>query len=339
MPGAIEPLRTDHVERAPADPTAPAPARARRSKTAIVLDDTMVEAARKTLLRHWKRAREAEPGARKGRDSEQVHDLRVALRRLRVALQVFADYLDRDAFRPFRRRLRRTARALGAVRDLDVLKEKTRRYLDTLPEDRGADLDPILAVWKTEHARARRRLIAWLDSGAFVRFKGEFDEFLRGPEIARRRHAGDRVRDMVPVALLSGWTSVRSLDESVTAPDAQAEQLHRLRIAGKRLRYTLEFFAPVLGAGADPLIERVTRLQDHLGDLQDAVVACTVLQGFLDERQRHSAPAPAVAPGVTAYLAARQREIQTQLRTFPNVWAPVRATEFKKELLALIADW
>lgn len=350
MPGEIKPLRPEpFVAEEPADqPLIPR----RPPKDAITLDDTMAEAARKTLWRHWKRARDAEPVARGGADVEGVHDLRVAVRRMRVALRVFRDWLDREATRPLRRRLRRTAWRLGAVRDLDVFYDKTQRHLDTLPEDRRTELDALLAAWSTQHSRARAELMAWLGSGKFRRFKAEAGEFLQKPEVDvdRPRSSppiGDRVRDVVPILLLRGLTAVRAHGERVAGPDAPLERFHRLRIACKRLRYTLEFFERVLGAPAERLIGQLTDVQDHLGNLQDAVVACGILQNFLASgtwteaghaHERH-APSTAVAPGVAAYLDVRQREIQTLVRTFPEVWTPVRVTGFKKELLALIADW
>ena len=349
MPGEIKPWRPDLVI---AEHSAPPPVQMRPPKGAVTLDDTMAEAARKTLRRQWKRARAAEPRARDGGDIEGVHDLRVAVRRMRVALRVFRDYLDREATRPVRKALRRTAGLLGAVRDLDVFHDKTQRYLDTLPAERGTELDPLLAAWKARHTDARTDMLAWLGSRKFARVEAEFGARLRHPEgEAERRsadgRAGDRVRDAAPIVLLSGLTAVRAHGERVAGPDAALADLHRLRIVCKRLRYALEFFARVLGAPAERLIGELTDVQDHLGNLQDAVVACGILRHFLasgtwagDERaHRRRALSRAVVPGVAAYLDVRQREIQTLVRAFPAVWAPIRSTGFQKELLALIADW
>jgi triphosphatase len=348
--GHIEPFPTERTGHPSAETAVAAPARSRGP--ALALDDTMAEAARKVLARHWERARKAEPGARGGVDIEHVHDMRVALRRMRVALRIFAGYLDRGAFRPFRKRLRRTARRLGAVRDLDVFHEKTRRYLGALDEQRHGDLDALLDAWRREHARARRRLITWLDSDAYGKFASEFDDFLRGRDgregrSARRGSGTHRVRDEAPLALLAGWAAVRAHDRTVSAPHVAPEELHRVRIACKRLRYTLEFFSRVLGPGADPLIGRLTQIQDHLGDLQDAVVAGAALHEFLasggwsgEGKHRRPRPLPpAAARAVTAYVAARQREASSLVESFPRVWAAIPSTEFKREMLELIADW
>ena len=92
-------------------------------------DDTMAEAADKILLFQLRRMIEHEPGTRKGEDIEELHDMRVATRRMRAALRLFEAFLDPEALRPFLKTLRRTGRTLGAVRDLDVFWEKT----ETLP--------------------------------------------------------------------------------------------------------------------------------------------------------------------------------------------------------------
>ncbi len=107
--------------------------------------------------------------------------MRVATRRMRAAYQVFGDYLDMEQMAPFLKGLRRTGRALGAVRDLDVFWEKTQHYLDTLPPDQPHDLGPLRAVWEAEREVARERMVAYLDSKRCARFTKEFGEFLQTP--------------------------------------------------------------------------------------------------------------------------------------------------------------
>ena len=326
----------------------------RRSAPKIKLDDTMAEAARKTLLLHWGRMLEHEQGAREGSDIEQVHDMRVATRRMRAALRVFAEYLDADAFKPFAKMLRRTARALGAVRDLDVFREKAQPYIDTLPAERQAELDGLLAAWQTEYQRARSELVTLFDSAAFASFKTEFDSFLRTPGAGalpidenNDNPVAHRVRDVLPMILLRGYADVRAYEESVNKPDVPLTRLHQLRIASKGLRYTLEFFADVIDPESKVLIDQVKELQDHLGNLQDAVVACNVLHDFLtwgkwsdvEQKSPRRRRTLIVAPGVATYLAARQNEIHELVQTFPQIWSPIIHADFKRQLLALIAAW
>ena len=314
-------------------------------------DDTMAEAARKTLCFHLQRMLYHESGTRLGTDIEELHDMRVATRRMRAALRVFRDRLNMKEMAPFAKGLRRTGRALGAVRDLDVFREKVQTYLDTLPAERKAELDPLLSAWQAQRERARQEMIAYLDSARYVRFKEQFSSFLQTPgagALPTLTADGDliphRVRHVVPVIVQARLASVRAHGEWVIAPDAPLERFHCLRIASKELRYALEFFQEVLGPESKALVAMMKALQDHLGNLQDAVVACNLLRDFLTWGTWGHAPgseqpwptSPIVAPGVATYLAIRQTEIQTLVQTFPEVWAPIASRTFQKRLAAAL---
>ncbi len=327
----------------------------RSAKPRLSLNDTMAEAGRKTLLFHFQRMLDHETGTRAGDAIEELHDMRVATRRLRAARRVFVDYLDAPTLQPFAKSLRQAGRALGAVRDLDVFHEKTQHYLDQLPVERRAELDLLMAAWQTEHDRARGELLAFLDDAAYARFKIEWRKLLRTPGTGAAPGIPEegepltyRVRDVLPVVLLGGLAAVRAFDATFEKKDVPLTRYHQLRIASKRLRYTLEFFEPVLAPEAKTLIEQIKRLQDHLGNLQDAVVTCNVLRDFLmwgewhstsAVRKRKRAGALVVAPGVAAYLATRQAEIQQLIATFPEAWQPVLSPEFRQQLLALLLAW
>ncbi len=312
----------------------------------------MAEAARKTLLFHFQRMLAHEAGTRLGQDIEELHDMRVATRRMRAALRLFADSLDPVALAPFARALRRAGRALGAVRDLDIFRQKAQRYRDRLPPDQAAGLEPLLAAWEAQYQRARQELLSFLDGERYARLREHFGELLRtpgaaaGPALAAdgspRPHL---LRHVVPGMLHQTLAAVRAYDEWLRAPDAPLSRYHQLRIASKGLRYALEFFREVLAPEAGELIERMKGLQDHLGDLQDAVVACGILRDYLTwgtwghgEGRPPDWPAePIVAPGVAAYLVARQLEIQHLVAAFPPVWARVHGPEFAQLLAASVA--
>ncbi|MFQ5342683.1 MAG: CHAD domain-containing protein [Anaerolineae bacterium] len=314
-------------------------------------DDSMAEAARKTFYVHFQRMAYHEPGTRLGEDIEELHDMRVATRRMRAAVPVFGDYLDPKQMKPYIRGLRRTGRALGAVRDLDVFGEKMQAYLDTLPAEQQGALDPLLAVWAAEREAARERMLTYLDSDRYRRFKERFGEFLQYPgagALPVMSEAGEprphRLRHVVPIVVYDRLAHVRAYDEWVAGSNVPLGRLHQLRIAVKRLRYTLEFFQEVLGPEAGDVIDECKTLQDHLGDLQDAGVASNLLRDFLTwgtwghkEGKKVSLPAaPVVAPGVAAYLAAKQSEIQHLASTFPDAWARFQSPAFSRSVAAAV---
>jgi CHAD domain-containing protein len=88
------------------------------------------------------------------------------------------------------------------------------------------------------------------------------------------------------------------------------------------------------------------KLQDHLGDLQDAVVASEILRDFLtwgtwghaEGKEQAALPSePIVAPGVAIYMADKQRELQQLMAGFPQVWGYFQSRRFKKAVAAVVA--
>lgn len=323
-------------------------------KPGLSADDTMPEAARKTLLYHLQKMMLHEPGTRDGEDPEELHDMRVATRRMRAALRVFQAYLDMEEYKPFLKAMRETGSELGAVRDLDVFMIKTQTYIDGLPPEDRQGLDPLVRAWRAERARARAELLGYLDSERYQRFKERFEAFLRVPGAGAGRTIGgdgeplpNRVGDVLPGVIFDRLAHVKAYDGPISQPDAPLAVFHQLRITSKGLRYTLEFFQEVLGPDSKPLIDRTKRVQDHLGDLQDAVVTCDVLLGFLGSgtwgaprggKRSSRFLFPVNAPGVAAYMAVKQGEIERLMHTFGPTWDLMRGSEFSRPLAELVAS-
>ncbi len=338
------PLIASEIEEPPAVELPSAPG--------IEPEDPMSEAGRKTFYFHYQRMIYHEPGTRLGEDIEALHDMRVATRRMRAAFRVFGPYYKPKAVAAYGKGLKRTGRALGPVRDLDVFRAKTHAYLSTLPESQQGDLNRFLAVLQAHRESARQIMNAYLDSARYARFRERFGQFvetqgmgtwsvlLKGGE--PRPH---RVRHVAPMIIYQRLATVRAYDEWVSIPDPPPERLHALRIACKRLRYTLEFFREVLGPDTGALIKSIVTIQDHLGNLQDGIVARALLEDFLDRGTwgSNTGPGeqittPADVHGVQAYLAARQHEMEHLLETFPEVWQPVHEREFSQKIAQAVAD-
>ena len=322
-------------------------------RPSLSADDTMGEAAGKTLSFHFQRMLYHEPGTRTGEDIEELHDMRVAARRMQAAFRVFGPYVDGKRLKPMRKGARRTRGKLGSVRDLDIFWEKTERYLKDLPPERQNDLMPLKEAWEAEREQAREAMLAYLDSGRYARFKERSVALLNMAatwELPALTNKGEavphRVRHVVPAAVYGQAAGVLAYDEWVNGPDLSLKRLHRLRIAGKRLRYTLEFFQPVLAPQTADLIKQMKRLQDHLGDLQDAVVASELLRDFItwggwgdakDRKEAKGSREPLVVPEVAVYLADKQAELQKLIDGFPKVWAAFQGAEFRQMVAVVVA--
>jgi CHAD domain-containing protein len=307
----------------------------------VLPDDPMSEAGRKVLRFHFQRMLEHEPGTRLGEDIEELHDMRVATRRMRSAFRVFNAFFDPDALRPFLKGLQRTGRALGSVRDLDVFMEKARRYRAGITEEERSDLDPLLAIWQEQRDAARAKMLAHLDSKRYQVFVGEFDRFLSTEGAgalppSTGKPTPVRVDQVVPAMIFTRYGVVRGYEAVIE--NASLETLHALRIDCKRFRYAMEFFREVLGPEAGKVIEDVVVVQDHLGDLQDADVACHLLIEFLDQWSEKERRDRINISGVTGYLVAKQSELRELVDAFPEIWHHFNRIEIRRTLAKAISE-
>jgi CHAD domain-containing protein len=296
----------------------------------ILVSDSMAEAARKTLRFHLLRMMANEAGTREGVDIEALHDMRVATRRMRTAFYVLADAIDTNATAPYLKELKRTGRVLGHIRDLDVFREKAQAYLGAFAKSIPPDLTLLKSAWDAEHARARSKLIEYLDSERYTQFKHAFTTYLEIPAAPTpASNATQRVTvalpDLIAERLVEFYTCKTRLDQ----PSADLTDYHQMRIVTKYLRYTLEYFREVLGPEVEQAIDELKVLQNHLGALQDAVVASTHLHNIITwgtwlrpvEEHLRWTPTPLTAPDIGAYLEFRQTESRRLVRTFPEAWA------------------
>jgi CHAD domain-containing protein len=185
-------------------------------------------------------------------DPEHLHNLRVALRRSRCALQLFREDLGPERCQSLRTALGRVARPLGQVRDLDLLLARLPR---ALAQTGASDGESLAALLMEERRRRREDLLPLLLSRPFQRARQALHRV--------RTWAGVRAaRPLAPDIPALLWQAATPLHALRKRPIFTEAELHALRIRLKTLRYTLEFLG---GGGVRPII----RLQDCLGALQD----------------------------------------------------------------------
>ena len=310
-------------------------------KPGILRDDPMSEAGRKTFLFHFVRMLANEDGTREGSDIEELHDMRVATRRMRSAMRVFRPYYQKKAIRPFLKGLRQTGRALGSVRDLDVFMENATAYLQTLPPEDQTSLDPLLSSWEVQREAARAKMLTHLDSNNYNRFVSGFGEFLTtqgaGAILPKpSKPTADRVFQIIPVLIYHHLEVVLAYENVLEG--APLETHHALRIDMKRFRYILEFFQEVLGDEVKPVIADAVAIQDHLGALNDADVACQILIEYLDDWREKDQRERINIQGVTQYLIAQQTTLRALVDTFPEQWEHFTRKEMRRELGLAVAN-
>jgi CHAD domain-containing protein len=274
--------------------------------TEVTADLPLAAAGARVMLEQLARIESFEAGARSGDDPEDVHRMRVATRRLRAARRVFEDALDGASLDRANEALKALATALGKVRDLDVFVTALRAHAAAAPAADRPALERLIAGREQARPGAQAELRALLDGGAVDYLRGEFRRLLEAiaARTARKTHTGkgrERVRRAAPRLIVKALRRLYRDEDDLLAPDST--ELHERRIMAKRARYAGEFFAPAFGNALQEPIERLTAVQDVLGEVHDADVAVADLLGEIERVSR--VPAEAADAGPIARLAAR----------------------------------
>lgn len=296
----------------------------------------MAEACRAIWSEQFMRLLLNEAGARFSDDPEYVHDARVSIRRARAAARIYQGYFKPKAVGTLLKRLRRTARLFGAVRDLDVAIAKLQSYQGKTRKKSAGDLQTTLDDWVARRAVAHAELVKWLDSKKYAAFVADFLQFCRTPNagaVDLRPAPGEamtpcQLRHVAPPMLLSNFASVRAYEVWFDlADEVPVETLHRLRIECKYLRYNLEFMLGLLGPDGAEIVALLRQLQDDLGDLNDAVVSSQML----------TAEGGAQESSLSQYGQAQEKLIAKLRKQLREDFARFVAEKNRARLLAAIA--
>jgi CHAD domain-containing protein len=271
-------------------------------RTTISPTDAVGEVALAVLRRHFSAMLRKEPGTRLGDDIEELHDMRVASRRLRAAIALFADSLP-VASGELRDELGWIGRTIGAVRDLDVQIAQLDSWIDVLPEPDREPLARLRALLVDERVEARTEMLQALDSARYARFVRRFGTMLRSRTGTRTPAARAAVPELVGRRYRALRKAARRLDGG-----AEPADYHRTRIAGKRFRYALEFVADVYPGATARVVRRTVALQDLLGAYQDGQVATERLRRLAAERGAELGPSTVFAMGEIAERYRREME-------------------------------
>jgi CHAD domain-containing protein len=268
--------------------------------------ETPFEKLRVRLRAQLREVERHDPGTRLGRGPESLHDMRVAVRRLRALLHTGRPLLLTDSDE-LDARLRELGAALGAVRDLDVLLHRLRAETAELGAPDAAHAKSLLAVLSRERTSARRQLLTLLQSDAYLTL---LDDTAAAIGSLEPSYAGPSLDDLTAHAS-------KKLRKAVSALPAEPSdvELHAVRKKAKRTRYAAEL------ARRRKVVRRAKALQDALGEHQDAVVASHRLRELATN-----------APGERAIAAGRLIERETDYRAAARAQWPKAWKELKKAL-------
>lgn len=227
--------------------------------------------AQDLIQQHLQRVVKGHQRVKDRHDPEPLHQMRVAMRRLRTTLQQFAPLLVLPAA-VSDRRLAKSVRRLGLARDLDVLQGRlVETFLPQLPEQEQQTLRPVLRALRRERDLAQEHLEDVLRSSGHLEMVAALQHWLKRPQFtalaalpAREWLLEWQLPYLQTLMLHPGW--------SVTRPAGDPDTLHELRKQLKTARYRLENLAPHCSAELQGWIGHLKQGQDLLGELNDLLV-------------------------------------------------------------------
>jgi CHAD domain-containing protein len=272
-------------------------------------------------------------GVQLSEDIESVHRMRVASRRLRNGLELFKECLPGKKAKTCRDDVQKITRALGKARDLDIQIELLTRFYD---DDLDAPSKPgyarLLLRLKQRRAKAQSKIdttVHKLQEGQILaKMSARFEKLLRKadqtgqltPELYQK--AFDEIADSLTAFLAY---------ETILGDSNNVEKLHAMRLAGKRLRYTLEIFAPLYNERLDPFITMMKDIQDQLGEIHDDDVWVDWLPKFINEERTriedyfgHSGPLDRLLPGLHFLIKDRQQAREDAYQRFLLTWSSIQ---------------
>jgi CHAD domain-containing protein len=252
--------------------------------TAVDASMPIVEVVLANLRRHWSAWHLREPGARLGDDPHELHELRIAGRRVGAIMREFRSSLPASLLR-IRPTLKKVTGALGLVRDLDVALSELDEFSRGLPEPEQRSAEPLKRHLVAERGRARARMLSVLDSAPVQKNLQRLTSLLAASAPVRRQPTQELTLNVAPETIRRCYRKVRK-GADLLGKGSSMEDYHAVRSRVKKLRYALEAVSAIYGKPAGDMLRALRRWQDQLGLQQDAAVAnrrLTALAGALPE--------------------------------------------------------
>jgi CHAD domain-containing protein len=286
-------------------------------------DTHIAEAGRIILARELATIQAHQSALLHDADVVAVHETRKAIRRTFTAVKLFNPFFEPGVLKGHRRQLRKIMRRLAPCRDIAVFLLKLSKYLEE--DGRLAELE---AYWRGEKNQADERLRRYLSKPERQAFLDRYARFtntaglgvLGTPNFV----APVKVRHQASLLIHRRLAAARAYDDHLQA--ASPELFHQLRIQLKELRYTLGFFAPILGPELEEARAGLKRLQQLLGDLNDARVSLRML-----------AETRGVKTAASIYHAAKEAEVTRLESEFPATWAEFESIAWRQKLATVLA--
>jgi CHAD domain-containing protein len=268
---------------------------------------------------------------------EGVHDMRVSVRRLRSALRDYAHLTDKFPLKKIRKDLKVLGDVLGGVRDLDVaigaFKEAAKRADDTDIEE---GIHDIVKDCKSRRHEAYDRLEKHLSKHDLAELTKGFD---RAIDHSLRQHElfASNVYETARAVVENRLDEFLRNIDAIYDPFA-VRKIHRLRIAGKNLRYSLELFGELWNGELTQFTEEIKKMQSYLGDLHDRDFWIAGSSKRISAERPQSRREQMIYQARIWLLSEFTRQRMEAYREALQTWSDWRGADFPGQLRKIIAN-
>lgn len=259
--------------------------------------------AYKAIAKHYNKFIKYEKKVLKDKDPENLHQMRVGMRRLRSAVSGFIPAVDLPSV-VTPHEIGKIAKVLGKLRDIDVLQETLiTQYQPYLSQGERESLESVFKKLKKERKSANKTVVKTLESKSYSQLKNNCQSWLDNP--AYQTVAAIEIQQVLPDLLLPqisylllhpGWLiGVKITDSKINLAGeskikleydlslTEEKTLHDLRKVAKKIRYNMELFKNIYSPTYSNYLQEIEEVQEILGVMQDCFVLENVLSEMLEK--------------------------------------------------------
>ncbi len=231
-------------------------------------------------------------GVRHSLDIEYVHRMRVASRRLRSALALFDVCYPKKQADNWQKEIKRITKSLGAARDTDVQLEMLDGFKAGLEDKKlVAGIDRLVLRLRQKRTKLQEKVVGSLDrfdeSGVYQNMEENLRQVMVRAKLDDVAKTSDYLYERSYSLVMWRLEELLAYEMYVYQPEAVLQH-HSMRIAAKRLRYTMEIFEELYGKTIKPFIKSVKQLQEILGDMHDSDVWIEFIPQFTEEEKKRT---------------------------------------------------
>ncbi len=310
-----------------------ADARRKHREAGLTGTDPFLDLLYRHLQHHTDRLREFQPLALEGLHPEGVHKMRVAIRHFRALLRIYAPIFASAGGAQLDQELRWLSAQLGRARDADVCEMAIRDFNASLPVAAAAAAAPYAEHLRDTTVAAYANLAEVFACERYAVLLDSMQQFVTdGPDDAIREQLGQlSVSDAADRDVHPAAKKMLKRGDKIAA-GAPARRWHKLRIQAKRLRYLVDFFAVAELMRWGPSVVELGKLQDLLGDHQDAITSRERLEDYLSSLPEDDGSLP-LRLSIERLMSTEADRIATCRSRFPASWSRFTKALEQSEML------